>query len=81
MSEYSVEYYAADGFNIAVVKYSYDLEGIIYKCIDCIRDDMPYFVRGGFDDTLSVSSGDYALLVVSTMTVEEDYELTDGWIK
>lgn len=81
VSDYSVEYYAADGFNIAVVKYSYDLEGIIYKCIDCIRDDMPYFVRGGFDDTLSVSSGDYALLVASTMTVEEDYELTDGWIK
>lgn len=81
IKDYSVQYYNGTNGKIAVVKYTYEYNSILYQAVDCIRDDITYVVRGGFDNSLSLSSGDIALWVADSLKVTENFTIKDGSIE
>lgn len=81
ITEYSVQYYNGTNGKIAVVKYTYDYNGITYHAVDCIRDDISYVVRGAYNDTLAISSGDIALWVADSLKVTENFCIQNGTIE
>ena len=70
------EYQGKDG-KIITVEYSYLVDDITHKAINCYRDDN-YSVCGAFDDSNEISSGDVALWVANTLEVSEHYKIDDG---
>ena len=55
---------------IAALEFEYEFMGKTYHEIHCYRQDMLCTVMGGFDDNLELSSGDFALQIADSLTVE-----------
>ncbi len=72
LTEFSCTYVDGDFDTIAVVKYTFEYDGRIYKGIYCILKSIPYMVWGCFDDSLELSSGDIALQVANSLVVESN---------
>lgn len=76
-SDFKYTEYQGKDNKIITVEYSYLVDDITHKAINCYRDDN-YSVCGAFDDNAELSSGDVALWVANTLEVSEHYKIDDG---
>ena len=71
VTDFQYQYYNGAHGKITEVRYSYSYNGKTYHTIHCFREDIPYEIIGGFDDSLEVPSGDIALWVANSLRVTE----------
>ena len=69
LTSFSCMYYDGKNGKIAEVRYTFTYEDATYGGVYYIREDIPYQVWGGFDETVALSSGDVALYVADSLEI------------
>ena len=72
LTDFDCKYFKGKHGTIAQVKYSFEYDGKTYSGVYCIREDIPYMVLGGFDDSVELSSGDIALQAAYSLEITEN---------
>lgn len=81
VTAFDCQLYEGKHGRIAYVTYTITAPEETRQMVDCVREDIPYVVRGGFDDAVEPCSGDIALYVADSLEVTEHFTMEDGKIE